>query len=49
MRIYAGVTDQDWYDYLRSQPQLDKEISTWKVGVARFFVSTTRFDVRSQL
>lgn len=29
MRIYAGVTDQDWFDYLRSQPALD-EVNFWQ-------------------
>lgn len=29
MRIYAGVTDQDWFDYLRSQPGID-EVNFWQ-------------------
>jgi putative restriction endonuclease len=29
MRLYAGVTDQDWFDYLRSQPGID-EVNFWQ-------------------
>jgi len=29
MRIYAGVTDQDWFDSLRAQPQID-EVNFWQ-------------------
>ncbi len=29
MKFYAGVTDQDWFDYLRSQPGLD-EVNFWQ-------------------
>ncbi len=29
MRLYVGVTDQDWFDYLRSQPGID-EVNFWQ-------------------
>jgi putative restriction endonuclease len=29
MRGYVGVTDYDWYDFLRSQPDLD-EVNFWR-------------------
>jgi len=29
MKLYAGVTDQDWFDYLRSQPGID-EVNFWQ-------------------
>lgn len=29
MKFYAGVTDQDWFDYLRSLPDLD-EVNFWQ-------------------
>ena len=41
MRIYAGVTDQDWFDYLRAQPQID-EVNFWQPS------STTEFRILSK-
>jgi putative restriction endonuclease len=29
MKIYAGVTNQDWFDYLRAQPGID-EVNFWQ-------------------
>lgn len=29
MKLYAGVTDQDWFDFLRSQPGID-EVNFWQ-------------------
>lgn len=29
VKLYAGVTDQDWFDYLRAQPQID-EVNFWQ-------------------
>jgi len=29
VRIYVGVTDQDWFDFLRSQPGID-EVNFWQ-------------------
>ena len=29
MKLYVGVTDQDWFDYLRSQPGID-EVNFWQ-------------------
>ncbi len=29
MKLYAGVTDHDWFDYLRSLPAID-EVNFWQ-------------------
>jgi putative restriction endonuclease len=29
MKFYVGITDQDWFDYLRAQPGID-EVNFWK-------------------
>jgi putative restriction endonuclease len=31
MKIYIGVTDSDWYRFLRSRPELD-EVNFWQPG-----------------
>jgi putative restriction endonuclease len=44
MRIYAGVTDQDWFDYLRSLPQLD-EVNFWQPSPSAEFRILSKGDL----
>jgi hypothetical protein len=32
MKLWVGVTDNDWYRFLRSRPELD-EVKPMKIGV----------------
>jgi hypothetical protein len=32
MKLYAGVTDHDWFDYLRSLPAID-EVNFWQHAI----------------
>lgn len=36
MKLYVGVTDQDWFDYLRSQPKVD-EVNFWQPAGSNHF------------
>lgn len=36
MRAYVAVTDQDWYEYLSTRPDLD-EVNFWQPGGKRLF------------
>lgn len=36
MKAYVGITDGDWYRYLRAQPGLD-EVNFWQPGGSRVF------------
>lgn len=36
MRAFIGITDRDWFDLLRAQPQLD-ELNFWQPGGQRVF------------
>lgn len=36
VKAFVGVTDQDWYDYLRARPDLD-EVNFWQPGGAQEF------------
>jgi len=31
MKLYVGVTDNDWYRFLRSRPELD-QVNFWQPG-----------------
>jgi len=31
VKLYVGVTDNDWYRFLRSRPELD-EVNFWQPG-----------------
>jgi putative restriction endonuclease len=44
MRFYAGVTDQHWYDYLRSVPGLD-EVNFWQPSPNAEFRAIGKGDV----
>ncbi|MDW7761119.1 MAG: HNH endonuclease [Acidobacteriota bacterium] len=44
MRIYAGVTDQDWFDYLRSQPGID-EVNFWQPSPSSEFRALSKGDL----
>ena len=44
MRIYAGVTDQDWFDFLRSQPQID-EVNFWQPSPNAEFRALSKGDL----
>lgn len=44
MRIYAGVTDQDWFDYLRAQPQID-EVNFWQPSPSTEFRILSKGDL----
>jgi len=41
MRAFVGVTDQDWYDFLKSQPHLD-EVNFWQPGGKQQFRALSR-------
>jgi putative restriction endonuclease len=36
MQAYIGITDRDWFDFLRSRPQLD-EVNFWQPSGNRQF------------
>jgi putative restriction endonuclease len=44
MRIYAGVTDQEWFDYLRSQPGID-EVNFWQPSPNAQFQALNKGDL----
>ena len=44
LRIYAGVTDQDWFEYLRSQPAID-EVNFWQPSANADFRALSRGDL----
>lgn len=44
MKIYAGVTDQDWFDYLRSQPDID-EVNFWQPSPNAEFRALNKGDI----
>lgn len=44
MRIYVGVTDQDWFDHLRSIPQID-EVNFWQPSPAADFRALGKGDL----
>ncbi len=44
MRFYVGVTDHDWFDYLRSLPDVD-EVNFWQPSPDHAFRALSRGDV----
>jgi putative restriction endonuclease len=44
MKFYAGVTDQDWFDYLRSQAGID-EVNFWQPSPDNQFRALEKGDV----
>jgi putative restriction endonuclease len=44
MKIYAGVTDQDWFDYLRAQPGID-EVNFWQPSANAEFRALSKGDI----
>ncbi|HPW17812.1 MAG TPA: HNH endonuclease [Candidatus Aminicenantes bacterium] len=44
MRFYAGVTDQDWFDYLRSLPDVD-EVNFWQPSPGDEFRALSKGDL----
>ncbi|TRZ92046.1 HNH endonuclease [bacterium] len=44
MKIYAGVTDQEWFDYLRSQPGID-EVNFWQPSPNAQFQALSKGDL----
>jgi len=44
MRFYAGVTDQDWFDYLRSQSSID-EVNFWQPSPNNDFCAINKGDI----
>ncbi|HEY8368084.1 MAG TPA: HNH endonuclease, partial [Thermodesulfobacteriota bacterium] len=36
MKLYVGVTDEDWFEFLRARPDLD-EVNFWQPGGGRDF------------
>ncbi len=44
MKFYAGVTDQDWFDYLRSQSGLD-EVNFWQPSPNAEFRAISKGDI----
>jgi len=44
MRFYAGVTDHDWFDYLRSLPSVD-EVNFWQPSPANQFRALQKGDL----
>lgn len=44
MKIYAGVTDQEWFDYLRSH-QITDEVNFWQPSPASHFKALTKGDL----
>jgi putative restriction endonuclease len=44
MRIYVGVTDQDWFDYLSSAPQID-EVNFWQPSPSAEFRALSKGDL----
>jgi putative restriction endonuclease len=44
MRLYAGVTDQDWFDFLRAQPQIE-EVNFWQPSPSSEFRILSKGDL----
>src|SRR4030067_3112431 len=44
MRLYAGVTDQDWFDFLRAQPGID-EVNFWQPSPSAEFRILSKGDL----
>jgi putative restriction endonuclease len=44
MRFYAGVTDQNWYDYLRSQ-SFNDEVNFWQPSPDKEFRALNKGDI----
>lgn len=44
MKIYAGVTDQAWYDFLAAQPELD-EVNFWQPSANKQFKALRKGDI----
>ncbi len=44
MRIYVGVTDREWYEFLRSRPTID-EVNFWQPSGGRRFGAITTGDL----
>ena len=44
MKLYAGVTDADWFDYLGSQPEID-EVNFWQPSANAEFRSLSKGDI----
>ena len=44
MRIYAGVTDQEWFDFLRAQPGID-EVNFWQPSPSAEFRVLSKGDL----
>ena len=44
MKLYAGVTDHDWFDYLRSLPAID-EVNFWQPSPNAEFRALSKGDL----
>ncbi|MGA2363290.1 MAG: hypothetical protein ABSG73_12630 [Candidatus Aminicenantales bacterium] len=44
MKLYAGVTDHDWFDYLRGLPSVD-EVNFWQPSPNAEFRALNKGDV----
>jgi putative restriction endonuclease len=44
MKLYAGVTDHDWFDYLRSLPSID-EVNFWQPSPNAQFQALSKGDI----